>query len=353
MKTPALIGHSHFDDHHSATKETVLSAVEKAMQRAHALKQLSGDHLFLKANLLSFLPVPGQCTSPWVVEGTVRILQEAGFRLSIGDANVATRAQVERAAQVWGTKKLCKQYSMQFVNLSKQRTRRVNLDSEIFHHMEIPQILLDVDGIVTLPVLKMHNVTGMTFSLKNQWGCLTTVRQRYHLVAHKCIPEINRFLNVVFAVGDATVCQEGDGPVTGQPRTLNSVLASADRVALDSAGCYMMGIDPSTIRHIVHAQKLGLGSMKYTVNGDPLPQEPFAQPVLKNHPIVHAELAMRKIPGLRWLVFDTPFFRIPAFIASRYNTIYWYHRYGKRYAKKFLDAHPLYQKEFLSFHSQM
>ncbi|MCK5603377.1 DUF362 domain-containing protein, partial [Candidatus Pacearchaeota archaeon] len=233
-----------------------------------------------------------------------------------------------------------------FINLSKEKTKTFDLHGEVFQKMAIPEILVKSDAIITLPVLKMHIVTGMTFSLKNQWGCLTTVRQRYHLVADKCIPEINKFLNVAFAVGDATICMEGNGPVTGKPVRVDSVLASSDRVSLDSAGCEIMGVNPRKIGHIVHAEKIGLGNIDYKLKGDRLPRHRFRKPVLSQQPIVNIEFKLRKIPGVSWLVFDTPFFKLPAFAASRYNTVYWHNFHGRKLTKEFLDKNPLYREEF-------
>ena len=105
-----LVSHYNFSKEKSPDRWTIINAVKKAMKTAGFRRSLKGRRLFIKPNLLSFTPVPGQCTSPWVVEGVLRVLSDAGYEMVIGDANVVTRAQVEKAATNWGIKSLSKEF---------------------------------------------------------------------------------------------------------------------------------------------------------------------------------------------------------------------------------------------------
>jgi uncharacterized protein (DUF362 family) len=253
---------------------------------------------------------------------------------------------VDKASILWGVRDICRKYSTKFVNLSKEPTTKVDLEGEIFREMNIPEILLDADAIITIPVLKTHNVTAMTFALKNQWGCLPKVRHQYHLVAHKAIPEINKFLKPAFAVGDATICLEGNGPRTGKPKIVNSLLASNDLVAMDVCGAKIIGYKLNEVPYIKVAEEIGVGSTKFKLVGDKIKTENFERPVLKEHPIVYAELILRKIPGINKLFFETPLFRLASFFASRYNAVWWYNIEGKKYAREVLEHSTLYKEEF-------
>lgn len=317
------------------------------MERAMWKKHVRGKKIFIKLNCLSDQVVPGQCTSPWVFEGVLKVLREnSRAEIYAGDADVATQRQLEACARKWGFRETCEKYGAKFVNLSREKTRKVDLKGEVFGELEIPEILLDSDSIVTIPVLKTHNVTTMTFSLKNQWGCLPRIRQQYHLKADMAIPEINRFLGVKFAVGDATVCLEGNGPRVGAPKIVNSVLASGDLVALDCAGARIIGINPKSVGHIANAEKLGVGRTTYIVLGDALKNERFAPALIKNHPIVKWEMRLRKVPLLNYLLFRTPVFKIPAFFASRYNSLWWYNKEGKFLARRLVAENRIYDEEF-------
>ncbi|MCK4669674.1 MAG: DUF362 domain-containing protein [Nanoarchaeota archaeon] len=329
-------------------KEAVLAAVKKAMESANWKKYVKGKKIFLKPNLLSDQLVPGQCTSPWVVEGVIHVVKELGdVEIYVGDADVATAKQVEKAARIWGIKDVCKKEGVKFVNLSKQSIVKVKVpNGEIFKMLNIPKILVECDCIITIPVIKTHNITTMTCSLKNQWGCIPRFRHQYHLVADKCIPELNSALKVKFAVADGTVCLEENGPRVGRPKVMNSVFATNDRVAMDTCACDFMEIDPKTVGHLQNAEKIGLGNSNYQIKGDKMQSKKFRPALVKNHPIVKWELRLRKIPVISYIIFKTPLFKIPAFIASRYNSIWWYYTKGKRWTQQMVKANPLYMQEF-------
>jgi len=327
-------------------RETVLKEVEQAMRLSDWKKHVKGKSVFIKTNLLLKKVVPGLCTSPWVIEGIIKVLKKDKRKIYIGDCNVATTKQVEEAAKNWGIIDLCKKYNAQFINLSKQPTKKIEINGNIFKYLEVPEILTKVDSIISAPVLKTHVIPKMTCALKNQWGCIPTFRQQLHTVVHEAIPEINKGLKVNFAVVDATICLEGNGPVNGIPKIVNSIFASNDLVAIDAMAADFIGIGYKNISYIKNSEKLGVGSTKYKVIGDKIIETKFLQPNIKTSPIVNIEMKLRKIPILNYLIFKTPLFKIPAFMASRYNTIYWYHTQGKSAINKVLK-NKLYREEFM------
>lgn len=328
------------------SKEELFEAVERAMELAKWKRYVKGHSVFLKINALSPKVVPGQNTSPWLVEAVADVLHHEGFRIFIGDADVATAKQVELSAKNWGFSKLCRKYGTRFINLSKQRTMPIRIDGRIFKVLRIPKILVNIDSLITLPVVKTHNVAGMTCALKNQWGCIPRFRQKFHLILSHAIPEINLAVPVKFCVADATISLEDNGPVTGIPKVTNSVFASHDRVALDAAVAKFIGYDSSNFGYIVNSEKLGLGTRNFNIVGDDMIPFRFRPALACNHPIVSWELRLRKTPGLNKLLFETPLFKIPAWCAYKYNSVWWYNNYGKKYARALMRQHPLYREEF-------
>lgn len=328
------------------TKDELFSSVAKAMSLADYKKHVTGSSVFIKANLLSDRLVPGTCTSPWVLEGVIRVLKKDFKVIYVGDADRSTARQFEKAATVWGAREICKRNGCTLVNLSNERTVRIKAGGRIFKTIDIPEILTKVDSIVTVPVLKTHNVTVMTGALKNQWGCIPRFRHVFHLQAGDCIAELNKALGVKFAIADATVCMEQNGPLVGRPKVVNSILASSDLVALDTAACRLMGIDHKTVKALVYSELIGVGSTEYTIKGQAIKPEPFEPSLVENHPIVWLELKLRRIPVLNTIIFKTPLFSIPAAITGFYNNHVWYNMHGKKYTKKLLRAHQLYREEF-------
>lgn len=322
--------------------------IKQAMEDAGYKDRLKGGKsIFLKVSLISDNVVPGLCTSPWVVEGILKVIRPLYEKVFVGDSDLATTKQVEHAAQLWGIKDLCKKYGAIFVNMSKERLIRININKKYFRELEIPKILTQVNHKVTIPVLKTHYLTGLTCSLKNQWGCLPRYRHQFHPIANKVIPIINEVIGMDFAVTDATVCIEGNGPRLGTPKVVNSVFASKDLVALDSVGADYIGIGKENIGHIFNAEKIGLGSMNYSIKGDKIEPQNFVLAKIERQPIVRSEIALRKIPVLREVIFNTALFKIAGWIATMNNTVLWYHTKGKKHTQRIIKNHPLYRAEFL------
>ncbi|MBI4017078.1 MAG: DUF362 domain-containing protein [Candidatus Aenigmarchaeota archaeon] len=330
------------------SKSAVLDAVEQVMKLA-SWKSFVKGNVFVKVNLLSHQVVPGLCTSPWVLEGVLRVLQKKTKSITVGDADVATTRQVDKGAKNWGYLDVCKDVGARFVNLSKYPVRK-KTGNDILKTVEFPTPLTDADSIVTIPVPKTHNVSTMTGALKNQWGTIPRYRHLYHDHVHEVIAEINKALKVDFAVADATVCIEGEGPRTGTPKAMNSVLASHDLVSLDATLATMMGFKLCEIPFIAHAEKLGIGSSKFDIIGDELEIIPFVRANISNHPVVNIEMMFIKIPFFKHLLFHTPLFKIFAAGATFYNTIVWHELKGKKLAKDFLKKNQEYAKEFSSIH---
>jgi len=321
---------------------SVIDSVKKTLEISNYKKYIK-EPIFLKVNLLSDQVVPGQCTSPYVLEGVLQKLKQDGYKeIYCGDANVATSNQVERAAKKWNHLEICEKYNVKFINLSKQD--KIKINSKIFGNIGIPEILKKVNSIITLPVLKTHNVSKFTCALKNQWGCLPEVRHQYHLILDKCIPEINNILKPNFVLVDATVCMEGSGPRTGKPRIMNAIFASNDLVSMDSFCSDLIGV--GEVDYVLNAEKIGLGSSKYNLLGDKIEKTKFEPALISNHPIVFLEMKLRKIPVLSWFLFKTPFFKIPAFFASKYNSFFWYYTKGKKYAGTIIKESKIYNEEF-------
>ena len=59
-----------------------------------------------------------------------------------------------------------------------------------------------------------------------------------------------------------------EGVTTGNPRDFGCIILGRNPVSVDATMARAMGFDPEKIRHIVEAEKHGLGSMHPKVLGD-------------------------------------------------------------------------------------
>ena len=319
----------------------VQKAVIRAMKLANWKRYVRGKKIFVKINGISDQLVPGQCTSPWVIDTVLSELRKnfPKAKIYIGDANLAAAEQLNRAAKLWGFYELAEKHKAEFINLSEQPLLKTDFKGKVLRDMEVPKILLDVDCIVNLPVAKTHCLTTITCCLKNHWGLLPRFRHQYHLVANQAIPDVNNFFRkTTFNVVDATICMEGNAPRTGVPIIFDSILAGNDRVALDSAVATLFGFNPRKIEHIVNAEKMGLGNIDFEIIGDKKEFKPkkVKAPEPNKQPIFLLEMNLRKVPIVNFLIFRTKIFDFFAWGATQYNTVWWYNFHGKKYAKKII-----------------
>lgn len=331
-----------------------VGAVQEAVSRAMdgidwsgAFRNRQGS-LFVKLNCMSGEPVPGTCTSPWVVDGFLAKVRSEmpALKIYLGDADGYSVKQVEDYMKNWHVDKLCAKYDAIPVNLSKAKARCVNVGPVLGEH-NMPEILLEADQLVTLPVVKTHCLTRMTGALKNQWGLLPKIRYQFHPVVHQAIAELNQFFDkMIFAVADMTISQEGPGPRCGIPRVMDTILASRDRVALDAAAAWYIGLGPENVPTIEECERLGVGTSTFELIGDPLEVTPLRPAVSRDHVLYRWRDRLQKVSILNKVLFEfKPVYYLLGKFARFYNKKIWYDRTGVKLARKILE-HPLYGQEY-------
>ncbi len=153
---------------------------------------------------------------------------------------------------------MAEELGLKVVNLSKDEL--VEIPDPRLKGFGMARTWLEADAFVTLPVLKTHATTVFTGCLKNQWGCIPRYdRILLHKYLHELIGQINAIRPVTLALMDGLVGMQGRGPINGYPINLGVLLASRDPVALDATAMRLIGLEPATSRHVVHAERIGLG----------------------------------------------------------------------------------------------
>lgn len=275
-------------------------AVSKAMNLINWQDYVQGKTLFLKINAMCDYVVPGVNTSPWFFEAVLQEIRKVypKKRIMFGDCDLVRKEQLKDAVRNWGYGRIAKKYKVRFVHLSRQPTESVWV-GPVFRKIEIPKVLLNVDDIITLPAVKTHCRTTITGALKNQWGFTPRdIRDGYHPKLDRAIPEINKFFkNIRLVVADMSISIEGSGPLNGTPKMCNLVLASLDRVALDTVAAKYMGFNTKMISHIVNSERAGVGSMNYRILGHKFKVKKFKPPVgeVSYDPHVNAILYQTKL----------------------------------------------------------
>lgn len=323
------------------SKNGVENAINDLCSRSDYSRKVRGN-VFIKVNLMSSSVVPGTNTSPWVFEAVLKRVRSdfPNAEITVGDADLATMSQLDGAFANWGFDKICETYGVRFVNLSKEKTKPVDIGDGVV--LDFPEVILNADSKITMPVMKTHYLTGVTCCLKNQWGCIPRFRHQYHPIAYRVIPKINKILAFDFAFADGTIAMEGPGPRTGDPKYCDVIFAGSDLVSVDAAVISFMGFNPKDFPYLIEAEKEGIGSIDFAVDG-PFERVQFKPSVIGDRFIFNAEMRLRKSP-LKKLFFDTPVFGVGAFAASFYNTKWWHFAKGRKHAEDALKSR--YADEF-------
>jgi len=309
-------------------KELVFEAVERAMELAHWRKYVSGENIVLKVNAVWDKVYPCVTTSPMVIEAVIRLVKNyiKPKKLTIVDTDTAAHMHTDESFKILGIEKLAKRYKVNLVSLTKTKFKVVPFDGIVLKELKVSEILLDADSIITMPILKTHGLSKITFAIKNQWGCIHDFRHNYHLFLAEALADVNKYFSdkIKFCVADALVGMEGTGPKTGTPVEVGHIFASHDLVAMDALGATVMGIDPKTIKTIKFSEKAGVGISKFKVVGDEPPIIKFKEPDPKQL-VFFVEMALRHMgPQIEWFLFKTPILHIFRLAAKIYNDLWFY-----------------------------
>lgn len=215
--------------------------------------------VFIKPNLTFPSHLPGVTTSPRVIEAVIAALKARTSNITVGESNGGYHSfEAEEAFEKHGIYEIADRYGVQVVNLSRDKHEVVKMkigskDVEV----TLPSLLLhDIDVFVTLPVPKIHAMTGVSLGFKNQWGCNpSTMRLREHSKFNEKIIAINKILNPKIVVYDGTYFLDKNGPMKGEPIRMDILMIANDIGAGDFVGCQLMSIDPFSIEHLSAAYK--------------------------------------------------------------------------------------------------
>ena len=227
------------------------------------------SRVFLKINHLS-PPSPPEAaivTHPRLTAGVIRILQEQGCRITVGDDISGDGIAGFRRS---GYIRLMEETGIELVNLKQTGFRRVQIMGDRLDHVYFSRTALENDLIINLPKLKTHAFTIFTGSVKNMYGLIPSGhRHKYHRhfprrddfchmlvdILSVCPPQLN--------IMDAVQAMEGEGPSGGHPIDLGRILISRDAVALDTVASELIGLPPQKVgtNRIADTRGLGNGSM--------------------------------------------------------------------------------------------
>lgn len=234
-----------------------------------------GDLVLLKPNLTYPKFKPAVTTTPEILEGAIRLLKDLGAKIVVGESDGGYNSyEVKDAFHDFGLYDLEKKYGIKVVNFSSDKStwRRVPIRKYFKEFkIEYPAILEECDHFITFPVPKVHAMTGISLSYKNQWGCVpNTMRLRYHPVFNEAIFAINQIPKSKYSIIDGTYGLTRSGPMVGDAFDWGWLLVSNNFEAADLIVSKMMKVDIKKIVHyrLVRKNKLMPQEEEIQINQD-------------------------------------------------------------------------------------
>ncbi len=241
--------------------------IRKAIRLAGGVEDIifPGSSVLIKPNVVVAKPSEtGATTDPRVVKSIAKLIKEVKAYPIIGESS-AVGVNTEDAFKATGYTKL-REEGYRVINLKKTEMIKIKITKGLVlrnYKLAIPKIVYDCDAIISVPVMKTHDQSPITLSLKNMKGAIADHEKRkLHTTfgVFQGIADINTLLKPDFTVVDGIIGQEGMGPIYGSPVEMDLIIAGRDPVAVDAVTSQIMGFSPKEIEYLKYAEAMKLGT---------------------------------------------------------------------------------------------
>lgn len=212
---------------------------------------------------------PGSFTHPDVVLATILACLEADARQLC--------YLIDPAANFWQRTPLATKYKKEIGLVEKCSRNYIEKKvpkGKALKTVKIIRELFDCDAYINLPIIKHHNGTHVSCSLKNLMGANTNdTNQFFHhgsgakesygdvQFLSQCIADLNTLRRPALCIVDASQVLSTNGPAgPGELVKLNTVVAGRDPVAVDAYCATLLGRDPKDILMIQKSAQHQLGN---------------------------------------------------------------------------------------------
>ncbi len=160
-----------------------------------------------------------------------------------------------------------------------------------YRQIYMPAMLFeDNTYLISIAKLKVHNLAHATLSMKNMYGMppidnyiSPPYRGRFAMhdrSVNESTVDINGTRPIDFAVIDGIWGMERDGPIGGDPKRMDLVIAGDNALAVDLIGLAAMQIPVHNVQHLRYATLMGFGPTvpgDIEVRGDSISPQAFLQ----------------------------------------------------------------------------
>ncbi len=204
--------------------------------------------VLLKPNMLSIESKGSPVVTHYAVfEALIRVIKEYSNNISFGDS--PGFGDSRKAAEKSGLMEVADRYGVTFEDFKE--SVHVKLDNSILcKSWNIAKAAYEAEVVISLPKLKTHAMAYYTGAIKNQFGCIPGTQKA---AWHTRMPDANNFCKMLldlntavgtsFAILDGIIAMEGNGPKSGEPHKMNTLIMGKSLTAVDSTAVRLIGYD--------------------------------------------------------------------------------------------------------------
>lgn len=236
----------------SYNPKEVLKAVEKAIEDIDfEIKQ--GSKVLLKPNvLMGAKPEKAITTNPAIIDAVCTILNKKKCKITIGEScGLVKEGGVLQAFGESGIAQIAKKHNARLISFSREKLRKAHNNAAAFaKEMYLPEILFNVDLIISLPKMKTHTFMLYTGAVKNLFGCIPGgKKQEYHALAKTKENFANVLLDIwlnvkpQLTIMDGIEGMDGNGPSNGNIVKPGIIMVSDNAIAMDIVAERIIGFE--------------------------------------------------------------------------------------------------------------
>jgi len=223
---------------------------------------VTGKRVLLKPNLVD-LPRDNKpiVTDPAVIVAAAEAFRRRGAaEVLVGDGSALQR-DVWQIVDAIGLTPLLSQHSLEFIDLNHADILpRPNAGARLgVGTLYYSQPVWEADILVSMPKMKTHHWAGVTLSMKNLFGTLSSVaygwpRNFFHLRnLNHAVLDFSATRPADYAIVDGVVGLEGDGPVRGTRVDVGVLVMGSNPTAVDATAARVMGVRPEAVEYLRNA----------------------------------------------------------------------------------------------------
>lgn len=246
--------------------DDIRAAVRKSVEILGGMAKFvhKGETVVVKPNMAwDRTPEQAANTNPELVAEVIKMCLEVGAKkVKVFDR---TCNRPERCYLRSGIQMAAEEAGAEVSHIHDRKFELVPIhDGEILKEWEFYRDALEADAIINVPILKSHTASRATIGFKNIMGLLGGDRGKIHTDFDTKIVDINMVIAPRLTIVDAYRILLRNGPSGGNladVKIAKTIVAGADRVAVDAMGAQLFGVKPEELDYLKIAQRRGMGEI--------------------------------------------------------------------------------------------